>query len=118
MSEHETARQLLTVTGEIELAKRLAQCESVRRFDDPKESEAAAIADALGDLEKVFRKYLDTLLPKVLAASTCEELDDVLFETRVEFQEIVWHLWYPKSFREHLLGEDSSPPWIDTRLRP
>jgi hypothetical protein len=117
MSEPESTHQLLTVAGEVELERRLAQCEHVRQFDDS-ERESAAIADSLGDLEKVFRKYLDQLLPRVLAATTCDALDGALSDIHVEFQEIVWHLWYPKSFRIALLGQDARPPWIDPRLRP
>jgi DNA-binding IscR family transcriptional regulator len=118
MSEPESPHQLLTVAEQVELEKRLMQCESVRKFDDKGERESVAIADALGDLEKVFRKYLDQLLPRVLAATTCNALEDVLLDMRLEFQEVVFHLWYPKSFRVHLLGEDAQPPSIDTRLRP
>ena len=119
MSEPEKTRRLLSVTGEVELTERLMQCESIRQLhDDPKDPEAAAISDALGDLEKVFRKYLDELLPKVLAASSCEALEAALEDVRREFQEVVWHLWYPKYFRFELLGRDCRPPWIDTTLRP
>ena len=90
----------------------------MRRFDDPNQPEAEAIADALVDLEEVFRKYLDELLPGVVSAKTCDQLEQALFAIRLEFQEIVWHLWYPKSFRMQLLGEDCAPSWIDARLRP
>ncbi len=118
MSESEPQQQLLTIARRIELEARLAECESVRRLDDPSQRESAAIADALGDFEKVFRNYLDELLPRVLGATTCSQLEDALSDIRTEFQELVWHLWYPKSFRRPLLGDDSQPPGIDTRLRP
>jgi len=117
MSKPESSSQLLTVAGEVELEKRLAHCERITQFDDS-ERESAAIADSLGDLEMVFRKYLDVLLPQVLAATTCDALDNALSDIHVEFQEIIWHLWYPKSFRAALLGHDAQPPWIDTSLRP
>ena len=112
------SESLLTPAGVIELEKLLMQCERVRQFDDPGHRESAAIADALGDLEKVFHTYLDELLPRVLAATTCDALEDALLDIRMEFQELVWHLWYPKSFRNQLLGDDSHPPSIDTKLRP
>jgi hypothetical protein len=118
MSEPELSKHVLTPAGVIELEKQLMQCDGIRRFDDPGHRESAAVASALGDLETVFRKYLDELLPHVLAASTCDALEDALVELRAEFQEVVWHLWYPKSFRVQLLGEDSRPPSIDTGLRP
>ena len=119
MPEPEKTHQLLSVKSEVELTRRLMQCESIRQLhNDPKDPEAAAIADALGDLEKVFRKYLDELLPNVLAASTCESLEAALEDVRREFQEVVWHLWYPKYFRYELLGRDCNPAWIDASLRP
>jgi hypothetical protein len=118
MPEFEAPNQMLTLAARGELERRLAQCESVRKFDDGLERESAAIADALGDLEKVFRRYVDEWLPQVLAATTCEEVDDALSEIRIQFQEVVWHFWYPKSFRTQLLGDDAQPPTIDTRLRP
>ena len=117
MSECQSTNQLLTAAGEVELERRLAQCERVRQFDDS-QRESAAIADSLGDLEKVFRKYLDHLLPRVLEATTCDGLEKALSDIHDEFQEVVWHLWYPKSFRNVLLGHDARPPSIDTRLRP
>jgi hypothetical protein len=117
MSEPESTDQLLTASGEVELERRLALCERIRQFDDS-ERESAAIADSLGDLEKVFRKYLDQLLPQVLTATTCETLETALSDIHTEFQEIVWHLWYPKSFRRALLGDDAQPPGVDTGLRP
>jgi hypothetical protein len=118
MTEFESSHQLLTHARVIELERRLAQCESLNQFDDPDQRESGAISHALGDLEDVFRKYLDQSLPRVLAATTCDELEAVLFDIRLDFQEVVWHLWYPKSFRAQLLGEDSQPPAIDKRLRP
>jgi hypothetical protein len=113
----EVDKPLLTVKGEIELANRLSECDAIRKLDDPGNPEGPAIANALGDFEKIFRKYLDELLPRVLAAKTCETLEDALFDMNLEFQEIVWHMWYPKYFRHHLLGESSTPPWIDRSLR-
>jgi hypothetical protein len=118
MSESQSRHPLLDPTKRVELEKRLNACEHVRRFDDPGNRESAAIADALGDLETVFRRYLDQLLPKALAATSCDELEDALFDIRMDFEEVVWHLWYPKSFRVQLLGEDSQPPAIDKKLRP
>jgi hypothetical protein len=117
MSEPQSTNHLLTVAGEVELERRLAQCERVSRFDDS-ERESAAIANSLGDLEKVFRRYLDHLLPRVLEAKTCDALETALSDIHGEFHELVWHLWYPKSFRNVLLGQDAHPPSIDTRLRP
>jgi hypothetical protein len=107
----------LTVNGEIELANRLNKCDAIRKLDDPGNPEGPAIADALADFEKVFRKYLNELLPRVIAAETCETLEAALLDINLEFQEIVWHMWYPKYFRRHLLGEGSAPPWIDHSLR-
>lgn len=118
MPESEPVGRLLTVERETELANRLMECASIRKLDDPGQPEAPAIADALGDLEKVFRKYLDELLPRVLAASTCATLEEGLTDIRLEFQEVVWHLWYPKFFRTALLGQNCHPDFIDTSLRP
>jgi hypothetical protein len=118
MAESEPSHHLLTPARVVELERLLAQCTSVKKFDDPDQRESGAISLALGDLEDVFRKYLDQSLPRVLAATTCDELEAVLFDIRLDFQEVVWHLWYPKSFRAQLLGEKSRPPAIDTRLRP
>jgi hypothetical protein len=118
MSESQSPHQLVDPATRIELEKRLNACEHVRQFDDPDQRESAAIADALGDMETVFRRYLERLLPKALAATSCDELEDALFDIRIDFQEVIWHLWYPKSFRIQLLGEDSEPPGIDKRLRP
>ena len=87
-------------------------------MDDPGNLEGPAIADSLADFEKVFRKYLNELPPRVLAAESCESLEDALSDINVEFQEIVWHMWYPKYFRRNLLGEENTPPWIDRSLRP
>jgi hypothetical protein len=78
MPESKPADKLLTVNTEVELANRMMQCASIRKLDDPDQPEGPAIADALGDLEDVFRKYLDELLPRVLEASTCEALEDAL----------------------------------------
>jgi hypothetical protein len=118
MSHFQSPHQLLDVARRIELEKLLNGCEHVRRFDDPGNPESAAIADALGDLETVFRRYLDQLLPKALAARSCDEIEDALVEIRMDLQEVVWHFWYPKSFRVELLGEDSEPPSINKSLRP
>jgi len=118
MRESEAADRLLTVEAETELANRLMQCVSIRKLDDPRQLEGPAIADALSDLENIFRKYLNELLPRVLTAPTCEALEDALADIRGEFQEIVWHLWYPKFFRSALLGQDCHPDFIDTSLRP
>jgi hypothetical protein len=74
MPEFEAPNQMLTLAARGELERRLAQCESVRKFDDGLERESAAIADALGDLEKVFRRYVDEWLPQVLAATTAKSL--------------------------------------------
>lgn len=117
MPESEPGR-LLTVAGETELANRLMKCDSIRKLDDPGQPEGPAIADALGDLETVFRKYLDELLPRVIAAPTCDALEDALADMRLEFQEVVWHLWYPKFFRTPLLGQNCRPDFINTSLRP
>jgi hypothetical protein len=118
MSETDSSHQLLGVARRVELEKLLDACEQVNRFDDHGHPESGAIADALGDLEIVFHRYLDELLPKVLAATSCDEIEDALSDIRMDLQEVVWHLWYPKSFRVQLLGEDSQPPAIDKRLRP
>jgi hypothetical protein len=118
MSDSQLPQQLLDVARRVELEKRLNGCEQIRRFDDPGHRESGAIADALGDLETVFHRYLEHLLPKALAATSCDEIEDALFDIRVDLLEVVWHLWYPKSFRTELLGEDSAPPSIDKRLRP
>jgi len=118
MSESEPHQQLLDPAGTVALEKRLNACERVRQFDDPAERESVAIADALADLETAFRNYLDQTLPHLLAATSCDAIEDALTDIRLSFQEVVWHLWYPKSFRNELLGEDSHPPFINTRLRP
>ena len=109
---------MLDPAHRVDLEKLLNSCDQVKRFDDPDNRESAAIADALGDLETVFRRYLDELLPKALVATTCDEIEEAMSDIRMGLQEAVWHLWYPKSFRAQLLGEDSQPPGIDPSLRP
>jgi hypothetical protein len=109
--------RLLTSAGVKQLTDRLMGFKAVRRFDDS-QLEAPAIADALSDLETVFRKYLDQLLPRLLSAPSDEALEEALDEIRLEFLEVIWHLWYSKYFRSLLLGDASTPPSIDIRLRP
>ena len=110
--------------AEAHLAELRAQAAGATRLDESERLLQAAHAaekaelDKLGDLEKVFHTYLDELLPRVLAATTCDALEDALLDIRMEFRELVWHLWYPKSFRNQLLGDDSHPPSIDAKLRP
>ena len=88
------------------LAKRLAKCREVTKYDTNDEQEAWTLAHALGDLEVSFRKFLDEQLP-ALASDQLEERDiyNLLLDIGEEFRHVLYHIKDPKFFR--YLSEES-----------
>ena len=97
------------------LAKRLATCASVTKYDAGERKEAGTLAHAFADLEESFRTFLNELLPKLMSKEnlTPDEIDDLLLEILHEFRHILYHIkdskyyWY---LLEPLVLEGSSEP--------
>ena len=69
------------VEAEIELARRLEECESVRRHTTGDHREGYALAHSLADIEGSCRKLLDSQLPRLLSTNlTCGEVRDALLD--------------------------------------
>ena len=96
-----------------ELARALASCECVSRYDHDGEVEGGTLAHGFSDLEKSFRKFLSELLPKLVDGNLSErEACDVLLSIGEEFRHIHYHLRDNKFYRYlwEDAGADELPP--------
>jgi hypothetical protein len=99
------AKLLLTPNVVKDLIERLGPIPSVRRLDQPGEPQSATIAHSLSDMERSFRRTLDTLLPRLLDRSlTTEGLSDALLDIGEELRHILYHIHDPKYF-DYLLKD-------------
>jgi len=95
------------------LAKRLATCATLTKYDTVERKEADTLAHGFADLEDSFRVFLDEQLPKLLRKEdlTPEEITHLLLEILDEFRHILYHIKDSKyywHFLEPLVWEGSS----------
>ena len=82
-----------------QLADRLARLKTVSQFDQPGEPQSATLAHTLMDLEESFRKFLQTLLPKLLDRSlSADQINDVLLDIGEELRHVLYHIRDPEFF--------------------
>ena len=94
-----------------ELAKRLAECPEIKRYDSGEDKEAWALADGFSDLEEAFRAFLDEHLPKLADPQVRgEALLDVLQDIGEEFRTILWHIQEPKFYGYLHEGAEAGQP--------
>src|SRR5437868_6931610 len=76
-----------------DLARRLADCPEITRYDSGDHNEAWSLADGFSDLEEAFRGFLDEHLPRLADPELKgQELIDCLQDIGEEFRTILWHI--------------------------
>lgn len=97
--------RILKSPGDIaQLAKKLYMCAEVAKFDTSGHGEAWALAETFGDLENMFRGFLEDELPKLIQAEG-EELSGLLIEIGVDLQHILYHIIDHQKFYKYLVPE-------------
>lgn len=86
------------------LAERLSECIEVTRFNTPEHTEARALAETFGDLESMFRDFLEDELPRLTQAQG-RDLAGLLIEVGVDFQHILYHIIEHQKFYLYLVPE-------------
>ena len=92
--------RLLIDTQSLEqLADKLNQFESIRRFDSGGETEAGRLAHSLSHLEESFIEILQNHLPVLLRIDDEESMNQALLDIGEELRHILYHIKDPKFFR-------------------
>jgi|SRR6266851_2284477 len=92
------------------LERRLADAPAVKKFSTAEWDEANTLVHSLADLEESFDKYVNELLPRLLAADVAgPALEEVLSDITEELRHVVYHLQDPKFFR-HLVDTREPKP--------
>jgi|CXWL01.1.fsa_nt_gi hypothetical protein len=87
-----TKKILMTPENAYVLIERLRNISSVKKFDQPGESQAETLVHALTDIEESFRTYLQDLLPQLLERPGDEEhLNKTLLDIGEEFRHVLYH---------------------------
>src|SRR2546421_1383657 len=85
------------------LERRLSDSSAVTKFSSVEWDEANTLAHSLADLEESFDRYVNELLPSLLAADVAgPALEEALSDITEELRHVLYHLQDPKFFR-HLV---------------
>jgi len=90
------------------LERRLADSSAVKKFSTSDRDEVSTLVHSLADLEESFDRYVNELLPRLLAPNVdASSVEDVLFEITEELRHVLYHIQDPKFFRH--LTETRAP---------
>jgi hypothetical protein len=85
---------------EIALARRLDECESVKRHNSADHVEGYALAHSFADVEGFCRMLLNKQLPRLLSQNlTCEQVEDALFEIGETYRGLMAQIRGPLFYR-------------------
>ena len=101
---------LTTVDSVNRLAKSLATCPEVTRYDDGEHQEAEALADAFAELEKLMREFLRSELPRLAEPDLPpNDVYDVLLDIGEVFRRILYHMIEQQKFYQYLVPDELLP---------
>ena len=87
------------VETEIALARRLEECESVKRHSRADHVEGHVLAHSFADVEGFCRMLLNKQLPRLLSQDlTCEQLEDALFEIGETYRGLMEQIRGPRFY--------------------